>query len=40
LPYYDVLVDFPFKGNEAALRGLEHAEFISITTQDGEHPFD
>lgn len=35
LPYYDVLVDFPFKGDEAALRSMEHSELISITTQDG-----
>ncbi|KAG8833407.1 mitochondrial escape protein 2 [Serendipita sp. 399] len=35
LPYYDVLLDFPFKGDEAALRSLEHAELISITTQEG-----
>jgi hypothetical protein len=36
LPYYDVLVDFPFKGDEAALRSMEHSELISITTQDGK----
>lgn len=35
LPYYDVLLDFPFKGDEAALRSMEHAELISITTSDG-----
>ncbi|KDR81387.1 hypothetical protein GALMADRAFT_58608 [Galerina marginata CBS 339.88] len=33
--YYDILVDFPFKGDESALRGMEHAELISISTKDG-----
>ncbi|KAF9557696.1 hypothetical protein CPC08DRAFT_640029 [Agrocybe pediades] len=33
--YYDVLVDFPFKGDENALRGMEHAELITILTKDG-----
>lgn len=28
--------DFPFKGDEAALRNMEHAELISITTKDGK----
>lgn len=36
VPYYDVLVEFPFKGDETALRGMEHAELISIGTTDGE----
>lgn len=35
VPYYDVLVDFPFKGDETALRGMEHAELISISTHEG-----
>lgn len=35
ISYADVLLEFPFKGDEAALRGMEHAELISITTQDG-----
>jgi len=33
--YYDILVDFPFKGDENALRGMEHAELITILTKDG-----
>ncbi|KAF9475682.1 hypothetical protein BDN70DRAFT_883451 [Pholiota conissans] len=33
--YYDMLVDFPFKGDESALRNMEHAELISISTKDG-----
>jgi len=35
VPYYDVLLDFPFKGDQTPLRNMEHAELISITTQDG-----
>ncbi|KAH0830288.1 RNA12 protein-domain-containing protein [Lanmaoa asiatica] len=35
LPYYDVLANFPFKGDEFALRSMEHAELISIGTMDG-----
>ncbi|KIJ34602.1 hypothetical protein M422DRAFT_70117 [Sphaerobolus stellatus SS14] len=35
LPYYEVLLDFPFKGDESALRAMEHAELISITTVNG-----
>lgn len=33
--YYDMLVDFPFKGDETALRSMEHAELVSISTKDG-----
>lgn len=33
--YYDMLVDFPFKGDETALRSMEHAELISISTKNG-----
>ncbi|CAA7267988.1 unnamed protein product [Cyclocybe aegerita] len=33
--YYDLLVDFPFKGDEGALRNMEHAELIAIGTKDG-----
>ena len=33
--YYDTLVDFPFKGDETALRSMEHAELISISTRNG-----
>ncbi|KAF8519313.1 RNA12 protein-domain-containing protein [Hysterangium stoloniferum] len=35
LQYYQVLLDFPFKGNENALRAMEHAELISISTVNG-----
>lgn len=33
--YYDILLDFPFKGDESALRNMEHAELIAIGTKDG-----
>ena len=29
-------MEFPFKGDEAALRNMEHAELITIGTRDGE----
>lgn len=32
--YYDILLDFPFKGDESALRNMEHAELIAISTKD------
>lgn len=35
LPYYEVLLDAPFKGDELPLRSMEHAEIISISTQHG-----
>ncbi|KAG6910918.1 hypothetical protein DXG01_006601 [Tephrocybe rancida] len=35
VPYHDVLVEFPFKGDETSIRSMEHAEFISIGTHDG-----
>ena len=35
VPYYDVLVEFPFKGDEGALRNMEHGELIAIGTKDG-----
>ena len=35
VPYYDILVEFPFKGDEGALRNMEHAELIAIDTKDG-----
>ncbi|KZO99417.1 exonuclease [Calocera viscosa TUFC12733] len=35
IPYADVLLDYPFKGNETALRELEHDEFINITQLNG-----
>ncbi|GJJ12482.1 hypothetical protein Clacol_006724 [Clathrus columnatus] len=34
--YYDVLMNFPFKGNEEALRALEQIELISIITSNGK----
>jgi hypothetical protein len=34
--YYETLVDFPFKGDENALRSMEHAELITISTKEGE----
>lgn len=36
LPYYDVLAKFPFKGDEHALRSMEHVELISIGTVNGK----
>ncbi len=35
--YFELLVDFPFKGEEgeSALRSMEHAELIAISTKDG-----
>ncbi|KAK2467090.1 hypothetical protein APHAL10511_001348 [Amanita phalloides] len=35
IPYYDVLYNVPFSGEEASLREMEHAEIISIGTLDG-----
>ncbi|KAJ6466338.1 RNA12 protein-domain-containing protein [Mycena sanguinolenta] len=35
LPYHQVLLEFPFKGDEAPLRSMEHAELISIGTHNG-----
>ncbi|KAJ7929322.1 RNA12 protein-domain-containing protein [Mycena leptocephala] len=35
IPYQDQLLDFPFKGDEAPLRGMEHAELISIRMHNG-----
>ena len=36
IPYHDLLLDYPFKGDEAALRSMEHAELITINTSNGE----
>jgi len=36
ISYHDLLLDFPFKGDEMALRNMEHAELISIITQNGK----
>ncbi|KAH9901129.1 RNA12 protein-domain-containing protein [Cubamyces lactineus] len=35
ISYHDVLMDFPFKGDEMPLRNMEHAELISIGTING-----
>ncbi|KAJ6547159.1 RNA12 protein-domain-containing protein [Mycena capillaripes] len=35
LPYHEVLLEFPFKGDEGPLRSMEHAELISIGTHNG-----
>ncbi|KAG8884079.1 mitochondrial escape protein 2 [Tulasnella sp. 331] len=35
ISYADVLLEFPFKGDESSLREMEHAELITIATQDG-----
>ncbi|PPQ63196.1 hypothetical protein CVT24_005741, partial [Panaeolus cyanescens] len=35
IPYYDLLLEFPFKGDEAALRNMEHAEILSIGMKEG-----
>jgi hypothetical protein len=37
IPYYDLLIDFPFKGDETPLRNMEHAELISIDTSNGTY---
>ncbi|KAF8208542.1 exonuclease [Mycena galopus ATCC 62051] len=35
IPYHQVLLEFPFKGDEAPLRSMEHVELISIGTHNG-----
>ncbi|KAJ8482266.1 hypothetical protein ONZ51_g5474 [Trametes cubensis] len=35
ISYHDVLMGFPFKGDEMPLRNMEHAELISIGTING-----
>lgn len=35
MSYYDILINFPFKGDENALRGMENAELITIGTYEG-----
>lgn len=37
MPYHDVLLEFPFKGDETPLREMEHAELITVNTENGEH---
>ena len=36
IPYYEVLLECPFKGDETALRHMEHAELITIGTLNGK----
>ncbi|KAK7015902.1 mitochondrial escape protein 2 [Paramarasmius palmivorus] len=35
VPYHEVLLNFPFKGDESPLRNMEQAELISIGTYNG-----
>jgi len=35
IPYHDTLMNFPFKGNDMALRKMERAELITITAHNG-----
>ncbi|KZT03537.1 uncharacterized protein LAESUDRAFT_761884 [Laetiporus sulphureus 93-53] len=35
ISYHEVLLDFPFKNDEMPLRHMEHAELISIATENG-----
>ncbi|KAI0807276.1 exonuclease [Fomes fomentarius] len=35
ISYHEVLMDFPFKGDETPLRHMEHAELITIVTLHG-----
>ncbi|OSX64663.1 hypothetical protein POSPLADRAFT_1044153 [Postia placenta MAD-698-R-SB12] len=35
ISYNEVLLDFPFKNDEASLRHMEHAELIAIGTENG-----
>ncbi|KDQ60596.1 hypothetical protein JAAARDRAFT_67035 [Jaapia argillacea MUCL 33604] len=35
IPYHDVLLEFPFKGDETAIRSMEHSELITVTTENG-----
>ena len=35
IPYHETLLEFPLKGDETALRSMEHAELITISTRDG-----
>lgn len=39
IPYHDVLIDFPFKGDEVPLREMEHAELVTVSTENGEHSY-
>lgn len=35
VPYYETLMNVPFKGDETPLRSLERAELITVEAQDG-----
>ncbi|OBZ75791.1 Mitochondrial escape protein 2 [Grifola frondosa] len=35
ISYHEVLLEFPFKGDEAPLRSMEHAELIAIVSTNG-----
>jgi hypothetical protein len=35
VPYHEILVNSPFKGEESPLRSMERAEMISVDTQNG-----
>ena len=35
VPYHEILVNAPFKGEESPLRSMERAEMISVDTQNG-----
>ncbi|OCH95302.1 hypothetical protein OBBRIDRAFT_878653 [Obba rivulosa] len=35
ISYHEVLMDFPFKGDETPLRNMEQAELIAVSTQNG-----
>ncbi|KAI0048209.1 exonuclease [Auriscalpium vulgare] len=35
VPYHDLLVNYPFKGDEAALRSMEKSELVTIGTLNG-----
>lgn len=37
--YHEILLEFPFKGDEMALRSMEHAELIAIGTKDGKQGY-
>ena len=39
IPYHEVLLEFPFKGDETPLRHMEHAELITIGTLNGTKKF-
>lgn len=38
ISYHETLMNFPFSGDETALRSMEHAELITIGTREGEFP--